>query len=121
MTEAVRADGRHAGPSASATEKGRDGLAGHPPHRRDDANEHLPPTRCRAAGLEVASERLANVGGDWEPLLPLPLAAHHHLRAAPVDVVEGQSRHFAGTEAEANELQQDGVVPAPRRPLPVTG
>ena len=47
-------------------------------------------------------------------------AGDHELTHAPVDVVESQARHFAGTQPETDKQSQDREVAAAKGAPPIT-
>ena len=64
---------------------GRDRL-----ERGPGAQEHLPPIARRPPAPQVGGDRLADVGGQRQPVLAAALAAHDQLARAPVDVIKRQ-------------------------------
>jgi len=60
---------------------------------------------------QVVHDSLADVVGQWQLLLTLPLAADEELTRPPVDIAELQPGHLPGAKPQADEQGQDRVVP----------
>jgi hypothetical protein len=81
-----------------------------PPNDRGDAATSDCHERClrcykdlaagcfRSTMLEVVGNRLANIVRERQAAVTAPFAQHHHLRGAPVDVLEPQFSNFAGAQ-----------------------
>ena len=69
--------------------------------------------------LEVNGERLPDVCEQRKTIEVPALSAHDDLRRPPVDVVDLESDHLPGTQAEACEEKQDCVVTASPSSRPV--
>ncbi len=112
VAQAVRADRRDPGTVAGAPHDRRHPATPQRANGRERPQEELPPVGLRAAPLQVAHERFSDVDGQWKPVLSPALAPHHDLPGSPVDVVEAQRCDLAGAQAEAEQHEQHGVVPA---------
>ena len=55
-----------------------------------------PAGRWRAGVTQVVDHRLADIGGQRQPIQPVAFAPHCQLTSPPVDVVEPQRRDLAG-------------------------
>ncbi len=95
VPQPVRGDLAQPGPSA-----GGDHDVGHTaraqrPVRRLDPHEHAAALRAPSTpATQIAGDRLADVIGQRQPLLPVALAADHDLARPPAEVTELQARHL---------------------------
>jgi len=74
----------------------------------------------RSTSFQVSGNGSADVWWKGHALVPVALAAHEYLAVVPVDIVEGERRHFARPEPEPAAQQYERVVPPPGRSPPVT-
>jgi hypothetical protein len=67
--------------------------------RRCHPQEQRPALAPRATA-KIRHERLADIDGQREQILPAAIAAHEQLAATPVDVVEPDRGDLAGAQRE---------------------
>jgi hypothetical protein len=80
---------------------GRDLANGDPPQRtvgRNDADKDLIELEWLSKLFEIVQQRITDGLREWQPGLTTTLVAYLHGSAMPVDVIEAQSRHFAGPQ-----------------------
>ena len=112
VAEPVRPDDRHSRPRAGAAHDARDPIGSEWPDRRNSSQEHLTVhSALRAAPAQVGDDRLADVVRQREAVLVAALAPDHDLAGSPVDVLQAQAGDLAGPQSEAEQGEQDGVVP----------
>ena len=61
--------------------------------------------------LQIGGDRLADVARQREAVLVTSLAMDHDLAGPPVDVLQAEAGDLAGPQPEAEQDEQDGVVP----------
>src|ERR1700723_2146010 len=71
------------------------------------------------APLQVAGQRLADVGGKGQAVLTGGLPAHKGFAAPPIEIVKLEANDLSAPQPEADQQGQDGVVTAPECPAPV--
>ena len=85
--------------------------------RRVQANEDVAGRTGWPRMLEIVHQGRAHIGGQREPFMARALAAHEHLAAFPIHVVQGQGPHFTSAQPESRQEQEDRVIPhTGRRP-----
>jgi hypothetical protein len=104
VTQAVRSDLGGPGSSARAAHGRGDGAGRQRPDRRPRPQEHLPPTAGRAPPTRVAGDRVADVGGQRQPVLAPTLAMDKQFPPAPVDVIQRQGGDLAAAQPEPSSV-----------------
>jgi hypothetical protein len=90
-----------------------------PTQQGEHPQEHLALGAPGAASAEIGGYRRSDVGRQWQTLLGVPLAPHDDLSSSPLDVIEAEGRDFGGSQPEAGEQHQDGVVAPADRAAPI--
>jgi hypothetical protein len=88
--------------------------------RRPDAGEDLTSVAAWPSPNEPAGDRLADIGRQRQAFVLWSLAPDEQLAIAPVDVVQTQGGHLAGTQPQTREQHQHGEVTPPESAPPVT-
>jgi hypothetical protein len=113
MAQAMRADGPQASPSGGSAHDAADPNARQPTQRSLDTDEQRALLRAgRMAVMQVGRDRLADVGGQRQPIAAAALAADRDLPSAPADVIEQERGDLAGAYPESDEHRQDREVAA---------
>jgi len=87
--------------------------------RRSGTQEHATAGTPRAPRLQVGGDRFADLDRQGKLVALATLAAYMQLSRVPVDVIEFETCHFARTQAQSCEQQQDGIVTTPCRLIPI--
>src|SRR5712692_10106360 len=90
-----------------------------PTQRGEHPQEHLALGAPGAASAEIGGYRRSDVGWQWQALLGVSLATHDDLSSSPLDVIEAEGRDFCGSQPEAGEQHQNGIVAAAYRAAPI--
>src|SRR5882762_8125052 len=80
-----------------------------------DAQKYAPTGALRPSTLQIPGDRLANFRRQRQFATLAALAADTQLSRVPVNIIELKRRHFTGTQTQAREQEQDGVIAAPHR------
>ena len=70
--------------------------------------------------MQAGRNRLADIGGQRQPLAAVALAADRDLPGAPADVLERERSDLGGAQPEPHERCQDREVAAAIGGVPVT-
>ena len=70
---------------------------------------------------QVAGRGLADVNGERQVVVMVPLAPYLQLAGSPVDVIEFQGDHFARPQPQASQQENNGVVTAGDDGVPLAG
>ena len=88
--------------------------------RSERREKHLPPPTTRADVGDVAQQGAADFVRQRVQLDAVALGpTHAHERLLPVQIVEGESRHFADAQSVRGKQQQRGAAPNVGRPVRV--
>src|SRR5690242_13783721 len=88
--------------------------------RRQCAEKQAATRRPRAAITEIGNDSGANIWRDWHSRSLSPFGVNEHLASAPVDVIQGKGRNFAGPQAELRQHHEDSIIPPPQSGRSVT-
>src|ERR1044071_6563905 len=84
-----------------------------------DAQKYAPTGALWPSTPQIRGDRFANFRRQRQLATLSALATDTQLSRAPVNVIELERRHFAGTQAQACEQEQDGVIATPRGGAPI--
>ena len=59
---------------------------------------------------EVDGHGFADISGKRKTIVIAALAPHHQHASPPIDVIELQGDDFAGSQAQAGQQKNDGVI-----------
>src|SRR5665213_960858 len=121
MAKLMRAKGGRVDPcslEAMSNHGSHAACAVEPSNRRLGAQKNTPRRALGPAVAQVRRDRFADIRRKRQ-LAPAALAAHGELPRAPIDVIELQRHHFARSQSEPGQHQQDRIVAPSHRALPI--
>src|SRR5436853_6703609 len=83
------------------------------------AQKHATISAARASVVQVSGDCRANIRRKRKNSLPIAFSSNAHLSDVPVNVIELEKSHFAGTQPQPCEQQDDRVVAAADRSMPI--
>src|SRR5687768_15493436 len=90
------------------------------PTRRPHAEKDAPHGAGWPISAKIRRQRRPYICGQGEAIVSKPfLSPNGDLTQAPVDIIELERHHLAGTKPETREEQQDGVIAASGSRLPI--
>ena len=90
-------------------------------HGRFGAHKDAPAAAGRPSVPQIGGDGRADLGGKGQRREVMAFPSHAHLAAGPVQVLKLEADHFARSQAEPREPEQDRVVATPDRRMPING
>jgi len=60
--------------------------------------------------VQVGRQGLSHISRQRHAVVKQPLAPNEDFTTSPVNVLEAETNHFTGTEAETGKQEKDGIV-----------
>jgi hypothetical protein len=81
--------------------------------RRPHPDKDLPCRARRSAVTEVGDEGCADLVWQWEAITACTLAPDEEFPGVPIQIIQGQGRHFTSPSAEPGQQEQNRVITWP--------
>jgi hypothetical protein len=81
--------------------------------RRPHPDKELPCRARRSAVTEVGDEGVADLVWQWEAITARTLAPDEEFPGVPIQIIQGQGRHFTSPSAEPGQQEHNRVITLP--------
>src|ERR1017187_1211711 len=70
-----------------------------------DPQENVARLAARSSFTQIGSQRFADISGNGQTVVSLPLATHQHLSAVPMKVIQSHGRQFSSPQTEPRQQE----------------